>query len=79
MLLERKRSEGDAGCGHIAGGGSSRDDGRIAQPIDHSDVTTIMSLLVDVRDDIREIRRILEDDDAEEEDDADQQLDELLT
>jgi hypothetical protein len=39
----------------------------IAQPIDHSDVTTIMGLLVDVRDDIRAIRQLLEEDDGEEE------------
>jgi hypothetical protein len=33
----------------------------------HTDVPTIMDLLADVRDDVRAIRRNLEDDDGEEE------------
>ena len=36
-------------------------------PISHGDVTTITSLLVDMRDDVREIRRLLEEEDGEEE------------
>ncbi len=35
----------------------------------HTDVTTIMDLLADIRDDVRALRRILEDDDGEEEED----------
>ena len=36
-------------------------------PIEHRDVTTIMAILGDIRDDVREIRILLENDDAEEE------------
>ena len=36
-------------------------------PIDHRDVTTIMMLLGDIHDELRKIRRLLEDDDGEEE------------
>jgi uncharacterized protein YukE len=41
----------------------------VEPPISHSDVTTIMRLLGDIRDDVRKIRNALEDDDGEEEDD----------
>jgi hypothetical protein len=40
-------------------------------PISHRDVTTIMSLLGDIRDDVRKIWELLEEDeDGEKEDDA---------
>ncbi|MCC6222550.1 MAG: hypothetical protein IT201_03555 [Thermoleophilia bacterium] len=38
-------------------------------PIDHRDVTTIMALLGDIRDDVHAIRAQLEEDDGEEEED----------
>jgi hypothetical protein len=34
------------------------------------DVTTIMTLITDIKDDVRAIRRLLEEDDGEEEEDA---------
>ncbi len=37
--------------------------------LSHRDVTTIMELLGDIRDDIRALRRLLEEDDGEEEKD----------
>ncbi len=39
-------------------------------PISHGDVTTIVSPLVDMRDDVREIRRLLEEEDGEEEEEG---------
>jgi hypothetical protein len=36
-------------------------------PIDHRDVTTIMGLLGDIQHDVARIRRMLEDEDGEEE------------
>jgi hypothetical protein len=36
-------------------------------PIDHRDVTTIMRLLADIHDELVRIRRILEDENGEEE------------
>jgi len=39
----------------------------VEPPISHGDVTTIMALVVDMRDDIRAIRRLLEEDDGQEE------------
>jgi hypothetical protein len=39
----------------------------IEPPIEHRDVTTIMGLLGDIKEDVREIRRLLEDEDGEEE------------
>ena len=36
-------------------------------PIEHRDVTIIMSLLGDIQNDVRRIRNLLEDDDGEEE------------
>jgi hypothetical protein len=35
--------------------------------ITHRDITTIMELLSGIHDDVKRIRRVLEDDDAEEE------------
>jgi hypothetical protein len=49
----------------------TRDDARVEPPIDHRDVTTIMGLLVDIRDDVTEIRRLLEDDGEEEAEETD--------
>jgi hypothetical protein len=39
----------------------------VETPISHRDVTTIMELIVDIRDDVREIRKQLEDDNGEDE------------
>jgi hypothetical protein len=39
----------------------------IEPPIDHRDITTIMALLGDIKNDVREIRTLLEDDNGEEE------------
>lgn len=41
----------------------------------HEDVTTIMALIVDIRDEARQIRWILEDDDGEEEEAEEDPLD----
>ena len=38
-------------------------------PISHGDVTTIMGLIVDIRDDVGKIVRLLEDENDEEEED----------
>jgi hypothetical protein len=40
----------------------------VEPPISHRDVTTIMGLLVDIRDDVAVIVGLLEDEDGEEED-----------
>ena len=46
-----------------------RNDSSIEPPFDHHDVTTIMGLLGDIREDVGIIRRLLEEeDDGEEED-----------
>lgn len=39
----------------------------VEPPIDHRDVTTIMGLLGDIQDDVAWIRRLLEDEDGQEE------------
>ena len=39
----------------------------IEQPIDHRDVTTSMALLGDIQTDVHAIRRLLEEEDGEEE------------
>jgi hypothetical protein len=44
-----------------------RDHCCIEPPIEHRDVTTIMTLLSYIREDVRQIRRLLEEDDGEEE------------
>lgn len=36
-------------------------------PIEHQDVTTIMALLGDIKNDVRRIRTLLEDENGEEE------------
>jgi hypothetical protein len=51
----------------LAGNGYDRDDDVIEPPIEHRDVTTIMALLGDIKEDVRAIRAVLEDDDGEEE------------
>jgi len=43
------------------------DDALIEPPIEHGDVTTIMGLLADIHDEVRQIRKLLEDEDGEEE------------
>jgi hypothetical protein len=46
------------------------DDGAVEEPLlTHRDVTTIMELLVDIRDDVRALRRGFEEDNGEEEED----------
>jgi hypothetical protein len=42
----------------------------IEPPISHSDVTTIMNLLAHIQDDVRRIRRAVEEDGEEEEEDS---------
>jgi hypothetical protein len=43
-------------------------DDRVIEPlISHADVATIMRLLGDIQDDVRQILRVLEEDDGEEE------------
>lgn len=39
----------------------------IESPIEHRDVTTIMGLLGDIQHDVARIRRLLEDEDGQEE------------
>ena len=41
--------------------------GSLELPIDHRDVTTIMGLLGDIQAEVRKIRKLLEDEDGEEE------------
>jgi hypothetical protein len=36
-------------------------------PFDHTDVNTVIGLIADIRDDVRDIRRLLEDEDGDEE------------
>jgi phage host-nuclease inhibitor protein Gam len=40
---------------------------RMEPPIEHRDVTTIMALLGDIKNDVRRIRTLLEDENGEEE------------
>ncbi len=49
-----------------------RNDVRIEPPISHRDVTTIMGVLGDIRQDVNAIRRVLEEDDGEEEEDSEE-------
>lgn len=51
----------------LGGDRATSDDTRVESPIGHSDVTTIMSLLGDIKTDVREIRALLEDEDGGEE------------
>jgi phage host-nuclease inhibitor protein Gam len=39
----------------------------VERPIEHRDVTTIMALLGDIKNDVRRIRTLLEDENGEEE------------
>ena len=41
--------------------------GGVEPPIEHRDVTTIMSLLGNIQEDVQLIRKLLEDEDGEEE------------
>ncbi len=41
--------------------------GVVEPPIEHRDVTTIMALLGDIKNDVRRIRTLLEDENGEEE------------
>jgi hypothetical protein len=43
----------------------------VEPPISHTDVTTTMAMLADIRDDLHRIRELLEDDDEEEGPEAD--------
>ena len=49
-----------------------RNDVRIEPPISHHDVMTIMGVLGDIRQDVNAIRRVLEEDDGEEEEDSEE-------
>jgi hypothetical protein len=70
-LTEEKRSRGNVGCGHLAAQRICGDDLPVEPPISHRDVTTIMGVLGDIREEVIKIRRLLEEDDGEEEaDDA---------
>jgi hypothetical protein len=51
----------------LAGCKAERDDAAIEPPIEHRDVTTTMGLLGDIQADVREIRKLLENEDGEEE------------
>lgn len=51
----------------LAGRPAERDDERIEPLINHTDVTSIMRMLGDIRVEVRRIRIFLEDDDGEEE------------
>jgi len=44
----------------------------VEPPISHGDVTTIMGLLGDIRDEVAAIRRLLTEDDGEEEESPDE-------
>ena len=44
-----------------------RDDRAVEAPIEHRDVTTIMALLGDIQVDVQAIRKLMEDEDGEEE------------
>jgi hypothetical protein len=52
---------------HLADQGRDRDDAFIEPPIEHRNVTTIMGLLADTYDEVWRIRKLLEDEDGEEE------------
>jgi hypothetical protein len=52
----------------LAQAGAVHDDLAIEPPIEHSDVTTIIGLLGDIREKVGIIRQLLEEDDGEEED-----------
>jgi hypothetical protein len=65
-LPREKRREGNVGCGHLAEPPARRHDASVEPPIDHRDVTTILGLIVDIRDDVAEIRRLLGDENGEE-------------
>ena len=45
---------------------SSGEDRAKETPISHGDVTTIMGLIVDIRDDVGKIVRLLEDEDEDQ-------------
>jgi hypothetical protein len=66
-LPREKRREGTVGCGHLAELPARRRDAPVEAPIDHHDVTTIMGMLGDIRNEVIKIRRLLEEDDGEEE------------
>jgi hypothetical protein len=46
--------------------GARQDHGVMDPPIERRDVTTIMSLLGDIQEDVRHVRNILEDENGEE-------------
>ena len=54
----------------LAGVWKHHQDADVELPIEHRDVTTIMALLGDIRDDVQAIRAQLEEDDGEEEEDS---------
>jgi hypothetical protein len=54
----------------LAAGSPRRDDRAVEPPIEHRDVTTIMALLGDIKNDVRRIRTLLEDENGEEEEEG---------
>jgi hypothetical protein len=61
-LTERARPESP-----LASSSAGGNDHGVEPPIEHRDVTTIMGLLGDIDENVRAIRRLLEDEDGEEE------------
>jgi hypothetical protein len=52
---------------HLRSVGAKATIDRIESLVSHQDVTTTMRILGEIRDDVRTIRELLEDDDGEEE------------
>ena len=52
---------------HLRGARDQRHDREVQPPIENCDVTTIMGLLGDIQLDVAQIRRLLEDEDGQEE------------
>jgi hypothetical protein len=50
----------------LRGGPLRGDDPAVGPPIEHGDVTTIMGLLGDISENVERIRKLLEEEDGEE-------------
>src|SRR5262245_60546368 len=57
-----KRLKGGGGFGHLVPAAHRDEDLGVEPPISHSDVSTIMGLIGDIRVDVAVIRRLLEED-----------------
>jgi hypothetical protein len=64
-----KRPGGPAGFGHLALPNARRDDIGVETPVSARDVTTIMVTLGDIRADLAVIRRLMEEENGQEEGD----------